>query len=81
MSKNDEKIGTTAFYGVFKSKLDRQKADIKQELERAKSDRRKGWLKNQLKETKSLQKTVKKMEDMLGQNEVTHCPHCGGSLK
>lgn len=78
---DDIKVGTTAFYGVFKSKLDKQKADIKKELERAKTERRKEWLKMQLKETKSLQKTVKMMEDMLGSQELTHCPHCGENLK
>ena len=68
----------TGFYGVFKSKLDRQKEDIKKELERAKSDRRKDWLKRQLKETKRLKKLVKEMEEAMG--TVTHCPHCGEKL-
>ena len=68
----------TGFYSIFKAKLDRQKKDIKEELELAKSDRRKDWLKKQLKETKSLQKTVKEMEEKMDIKTV--CPHCGGTL-
>ena len=73
----DEKLNT-AFYGVFKGKLQKQKEDLKKELERAKSDRRKGWLKNQLKDAKSMRDLLKQMEKQMGHQ--TNCPHCGGEL-
>lgn len=71
---NDKKINT-GFYDIFKSKLERHKKDIKEELTKAKSDRRKDWLRHQLKQTKSLQKTVREMEAVM--DIKTHCPHCG----
>ena len=74
---SDEKLNT-AFYGVFKGKLEKQKQDMKKELERAKSDRRKSWLKDQLKEAKSMRDLLKKMEKQMGYQ--TTCPHCGGEL-
>lgn len=74
---SDEKLNT-AFYGVFKGKLQKQKEDLKKELERAKSDRRKSWLKDQLKEAKSMRDLLKKMEKQMGHQ--TTCPHCGGEL-
>ena len=73
----DEKLNT-AFYEVFKGKLQKQKEDLKKELERAKSDRRKSWLKDQLKEAKSMRDLLKKMEKQMGHQ--TNCPHCGGEL-
>jgi len=78
MSK-EEKINT-AFYGVFKGKLEKQKQDLKKELERAKTDRRKDWLKKQIKEAKSMRDLLKKMEKQMGQDTHTHCPHCGEKL-
>lgn len=68
----------TGFYSIFAEKLRRQKQELKEELERAKSDRRKDWIRRQIKETKSLQKTVREMESKM--DIKTHCPHCGGSL-
>ena len=68
----------TAFYGVFKGKLERQKQELKKELERAKSDRRKDWLKQQIKEAKSMRDLLKEMEKLMG--NMTHCPHCGEKL-
>ena len=68
----------TAFYGVFKGKLERQKEELKKELERAKSDRRKDWLKRQIKEAKSMRDLLKEMEKQMGHQ--THCPHCNGEL-
>ena len=68
----------TSFYGVFKGKLQKQKEDMKKELERAKSDRRKEWLRRQLKEAKSMRDLLKKMEKQMGHQ--TQCPHCGGEL-
>lgn len=73
----DEKLNT-AFYEVFKGKLQKQKEDLKKELERAKSDRRKSWLKDQLKEAKSMRDLLKQMEKQMGHQ--TNCPHCGGEL-
>jgi len=78
MSK-EEKINT-AFYGVFKGKLEKQKQDLKKELERAKTDRRKDWLRKQIKEAKSMRDLLKKMEKQMGQDRHTHCPHCGEKL-
>lgn len=78
MSK-EEKINT-AFYGVFKGKLEKQKQDLKKELERAKSDRRKDWLRKQIKEAKSMRDLLKKMEKQMGTATHTHCPHCGEKL-
>jgi len=75
----EEKINT-AFYGVFKQKLDKQKQDLKKELERAKSDRRKEWLRKQIKEAKSMRDLLKKMDNQLGTKTHTHCPHCGEKL-
>lgn len=74
---SEERINTS-FYGVFKGKLQKQKEDLKKELERAKSDRRKDWLKKQLKEAKSMRDLLKQMEKQMGHQ--THCPHCGGEL-
>ena len=68
----------TAFYGVFKQKLQRQKEELKKELERAKSDRRKDWLKRQIKEAKNMRDLLKEMEKLMGHQ--TNCPHCGGKL-
>lgn len=68
----------TAFYQVFKGKLQQQKEDLKKELERAKSDRRKDWLKRQLKEAKSMRDLLKQMEKQMGHQ--SNCPHCGGEL-
>ena len=68
----------TAFYEVFKGKLDRQKKELKKELELAKSDRRKDWIKNQIKEAKSMRDLLKEMEKKMGKQ--THCPHCGEKL-
>ena len=70
----------TAFYGVFKEKLEKQKHDLKKELERAKSDRRKDWLGRQIKEAKSMRDLLKKMEKQMGKNTHTHCPHCGEKI-
>ena len=75
---NDKKKINTGFYDIFRGKLERQKKEIKQELEKAKSERRKDWLKHQLKQTKSLQETVKEMEAVM--DKKTHCPHCGERL-
>ena len=79
MSKEDNSINT-AFYGVFKGKLDKQKQELKKELERAKSDRRKEWLRKQIKEAKSMRDLVKRMEKQMGSVTHTHCPHCGEKL-
>ena len=68
----------TAFYEVFKGKLQKQKEDLKKELQRAKSDRRKEWLKKQIKEAKSMRDLLKDMEKQMGHQ--TNCPHCGGKL-
>lgn len=68
----------TGFYGIFKDKLKKQKAELKKELEKAKSDRRKGWLRQQIRETKILQETVKQMEKKL--DIKTCCPKCGCEL-
>ena len=73
----EERINTS-FYGVFKSKLQKQKEDMKKELERAKSDRRREWLRRQLKEAKSMRDLLKQMEKQMGHQ--TNCPHCGGEL-
>lgn len=78
MVKDDQKPINTSFYEVFKQKLERQKHDLKLELEKAKTDRRKEWLKKQVKETKSLQKLVRKMEIQLG--KVVICPKCGHQI-
>lgn len=72
---SEKPMMTTAFYSIFKGKLDKMKQELKEELERAKSDRRKDWLKKQIKETKNLNKTVKEMEKQMG-NDIT-CPKCG----
>lgn len=74
----EKKVINTAFYGVFKGKLDKQKQDLKKELERAKSDRRKEWLRKQIKEAKSMRDLLKEMEAQMGTK--THCPHCGEKL-
>ena len=68
----------TAFYGVFKGKLQKQKEELKKELERAKSDRRRDWLKRQIKEAKSMRDLLKEMEKLMG--NITHCPHCKEKL-
>ena len=68
----------TGFYEIFKSKLDKQKSDLKKELERAKSDRRKDWLRQQIIDAKSLRDLLKEMEKKIGKQ--THCPHCGEEL-
>ena len=78
MSK-EEKMNT-AFYGVFKGKLEKQKQDLKKELERAKTDRRKEWLKTKIKEAKSMRDLLKRMEKQMGSITHTHCPHCGEKL-
>ena len=56
----------TGFYEVFKQKLERQKRDLKKELERAKTDRRKDWLKNQIREAKKMRDLLKEMERSTG---------------
>lgn len=66
------------FYGIFKDKLKKQKAELKKELEKTKSDRRKGWLRQQIKETKALQETVREMEKCM--DIKTCCPKCGCEL-
>ena len=80
MSKKEEGPLNTAFYGVFKGKLEKQKQELKQELERAKTDRRKDWIKKQIKEAKSMRDLLKKMEKQMGTETHTHCPHCGEKL-
>ena len=78
MVKDEQKPINTSFYEVFKQKLEKQKQELKLELEKAKSDRRKDWLKNQVAETKSLQKLIKKMERQLG--KIVVCPKCGHEI-
>lgn len=68
----------TGFYEIFKEKLERQKKDLRKELEVAKSDRRKGWIKQQIKQAKSMRDLLKDMEKEMG--KLTHCPHCGEEL-
>ena len=68
----------TGFYEIFKEKLERQKKDLRKELEVAKSDRRKGWIKQQIKQAKSMRDLLKEMEKKMG--KLTHCPHCGEEL-
>ena len=68
----------TGFYEIFKEKLERQKKDLKKELERAKSERRKDWVKTQIKSAKSMRDLLKDMEAHMGKK--TNCPHCGGKL-
>ena len=68
----------TAFYDVFKGKLDKQKSELKKELERAKSDRRKDWIRKQIKEAKSMRDLLKEMEKKMGKQ--TCCPNCGCEL-
>lgn len=68
----------TGFYDVFKQKLEKQKAELKKELQLAKSDRRKDWLRRQLKESKQLKRLLKDMEATMG--TLAHCPHCKGKL-
>ena len=67
----------TAFYGVFEEKLQKQKQELKKELERAKSDRRKDWLRKQIKEAKEMRDHLKTMKKEM-RTEV--CPHCGEKI-
>jgi hypothetical protein len=76
----EDKPMNTAFYGVFKEKLNKQKSNLKKELELAKSDRRKDFIKKQIKDAKSMRDLLKKMEIQMGKNTHTHCPHCGEKL-
>lgn len=68
----------TAFYEVFKEKLDKQKEVLKKELQRAKTERRKDWMKLQIKEAKEMRNLLKDMEKQMG--KITTCPHCGKDL-
>ena len=68
----------TAFYGVFKEKLTRQKEKLKEELKRAKTDRRKDFIKSEIKEMKSMRDLLKEMDKQMGQ--VSTCPHCGKDI-
>ena len=68
----------TGFHGIFKDKLNKMKAELKTELDRAKTDRRKDFIKRQIKEIKGLRKTVKELEKNM--DIKTECPHCGGKL-
>lgn len=68
----------TGFYEIFKEKLERQKKDLRKELEVAKSNRRKDWIKQQIKQAKSMRDLLKDMEKEMG--KLTHCPHCGEEL-
>jgi hypothetical protein len=75
---SEKKKLNTGFYEIFKGKLDRQKQDLKKELERAKTDRRRDWLKGQIKDAKKMRDLLKEMEKQMGKQ--THCPHCGEKL-
>lgn len=68
----------TAFYGVFKEKLNRQKEKLKEELKRAKSDRRRDFIKSEIKEMKSMRDLLKEMDKQMG--SATTCPHCGKDI-
>ena len=68
----------TAFYSVFKGKLENQKERLKEELKRAKSDRRKDFIRSEIKEMKSMRNLLKEMDKQMG--SVTTCPHCGKDI-
>lgn len=68
----------TAFYSVFKGKLEKQKERLKEELKRAKSDRRKDFIRSEIKEMKSMRNLLKEMDKQMG--SVTTCPHCGKDI-
>lgn len=68
----------TAFYTVFKERLQKQKEKLKEELQRAKSDRRRAFIKSEIKEMKSMRDLLKEMDKQMGKE--TTCPHCGKDI-
>ena len=68
----------TGFYEVFRSKLNKMKDRLKEELALAKSDRRKESIKKLVKDAKGLRDLLKEMERHMG--KVTECPNCGHKL-
>ena len=68
----------TAFYSVFKGKLEKQKERLKEELKRAKSDRRRDFIKSEIKEMKSMRNLPREMDKQMG--AATTCPHCGKDI-
>lgn len=67
---------TTAYLPVFKSKLEKLKQSIKEEIQKPKKERRKESLKRFLEEAKELKHLVKDLDKI----EVKKCPHCGEKL-
>ena len=60
----------TAYVGVFREKLHKEKERITNELKKAKGKRDRAFIKGKLKEVQSLKKVVKEMEEAAGENEV-----------
>ena len=75
---SEHNVMNTAFYEVFKTKLDKQKSRLKEELKLAKTDRRKDWIKSEIKDAKRMRDLLKKMEKQMG--KLTNSPHCGKEL-
>lgn len=64
----------TTYYGVFETKLDKIKKQVKKILSLPKKERDKNILKVLLKEAKDLKKILKKIKHETGYN---CCPKCG----
>lgn len=67
---------TTAYLPVFKTKLEKLRALIKDEISKPKKERSKDALKRLLQEAKELKKLVREMDKI----ETKRCPHCGEKL-
>lgn len=67
---------TTAYLPVFKTKLEKLRALVKEEISKPKKERSKDALKRFLEEAKELKKLVREMDKV----EVKKCPHCGEKL-
>ena len=67
---------TTAYLPVFKTKLEKLRSLIKDEISKPKKERSKDALKRLLEEAKEIKNLVKEMD----KHEVKRCPHCGEKL-
>lgn len=67
---------TTAYLPVFKTKLEKLRSLIKDQISKPKKERSKEALKILLQEAKELKNLVREMDKI----ESKKCPHCGEKL-
>ena len=71
-----ESNGITGFIEIFEGRLNKMKANLKKELEKAKHERDKKFIRHIVHDARKLSKTIKEMRH----SSSKKCPHCGEKI-